>query len=600
MQIRLVRNSPTSRILRKLPIPIRRRMRFILRHLYSLRNRISASFRQWTKALQKPEALYASIMLIIIVGFLIYFDLFGSFSTAEEDARNLLATTIQSLAGAIAIVVSLSLIAVQLASQTYGSRILDLYIRQKLFWIIFGQFILSIFYNVAALSILSGNMSSMAALVSFSLFLTFASFSALIPLILKTTEMLKPDKLIQIISREIDRDYVDSLDSRTYLRLRDPISSLSEIAMAALKQDDLQTLMLIERSLLTRFLECVDNSNEENSSLAYCRFFNHIITLGIQSHKESPLSVVSGFLERTILETGKKHCKRAKRNFTDVLFGLAEQAVAERLKVVALEANSSIVRIVHKELEQVPHEDKMRFFDIVKSKETPKEEIEEKTKNDLEFMDFSFRWFFFLRKFGLVAAERDEELTSRVVMDLTGLIVQVFKMQKGAFVRRSLLTDLMLTLSEICKESSKNGFREPLSSLLVLTSIVDDRMKAGDIEGTRFIINYVSAINLHAVEVGICDWGIINELGAMGRVLTRTLPQCEDEIVFLTDVLGKIGEAIRKEKKTAKGYMVSEELKTNLKFVIEAISSIRKWDNHSNQKVISAADRWLKKFKGSA
>jgi uncharacterized membrane protein len=71
-----------------------------------------------------------------------------------DNERYLISALVQSLAATIALVITLSLVAVQLAAQSYSTRVVDVYKRNPDMWILLGIYIVTIFYGLGLIKII--------------------------------------------------------------------------------------------------------------------------------------------------------------------------------------------------------------------------------------------------------------------------------------------------------------------------------------------------------------------------------------------------------------------------------------------------------------
>lgn len=121
-------------------------------------------------------AYYLLIFILVLSGFaivLIIFykkipdfsiinnTVFAQYNTTElrnmgffDNERYLISALVQSLAATIALVVSLSLIAIQFAAESHSSRIIEFYKRNPDMWILMGIYIIVIFYGLALLKVI--------------------------------------------------------------------------------------------------------------------------------------------------------------------------------------------------------------------------------------------------------------------------------------------------------------------------------------------------------------------------------------------------------------------------------------------------------------
>lgn len=165
---------------------------------------------------------FAIFWAVIIAALLVIhrspYNLFGG---SADSACYLLSALAQSQAAIVAIVITLTLVAVQLASQTYSPRVMDLFLKNWQFWTLLFIYGISIMYDVVLLSmippvqpdeilemifILYPNTSlniSFNHLIFGGLLLMFFCFSTLFLYIPWMTGLLKPKRLIKELENEI-------------------------------------------------------------------------------------------------------------------------------------------------------------------------------------------------------------------------------------------------------------------------------------------------------------------------------------------------------------------------------------------------------------
>ena len=166
-------------------------------------------------------SIYA-FMLIIVIDILDFiFSNFGFLTTNADSARYFLSALIQSEASIIAILVTLSLIAVQ-QNVSYSSRTINLFKSVKTnpdFYIIITIYMASIFYNIWSLKQVNVLGPESVGIVNFENDMLFQSFEdhlrfsisiavfafiSLLPYTLNTLDLLNPLKTIEILARNIN------------------------------------------------------------------------------------------------------------------------------------------------------------------------------------------------------------------------------------------------------------------------------------------------------------------------------------------------------------------------------------------------------------
>ncbi len=133
------------------------------------------------------------------------------FATANiESALHIFAHPgVGALAGILAIVISLTLMAVQFASQEYSHRIMGAYIKSTTFWSLIGVYTFAILYNVYAIGSVGETVEP--KVVEVSMLLTTLCLILLIPHFVFTMAHLRPNFIISEIFRTMDSKYLDSI-----------------------------------------------------------------------------------------------------------------------------------------------------------------------------------------------------------------------------------------------------------------------------------------------------------------------------------------------------------------------------------------------------
>jgi Predicted membrane protein len=168
----------------------------------------------------KESGFFLSLLafLIITSGLLIAL-VYPNFSVSNENARYLLSALAQSQAAIIAVVVTLTLIAVQLASQTYSPRVMDLFLKSWAFHLLLLIYGTAIMYDLAILckipSVSADNAPKMIFVFGYALNFDFlvvlglslmvVALAALFWFIKVVMDGLRPENIIDRIIKGIDK-----------------------------------------------------------------------------------------------------------------------------------------------------------------------------------------------------------------------------------------------------------------------------------------------------------------------------------------------------------------------------------------------------------
>lgn len=200
------------------------------------------------------------IILLIFMIFAVLFGLtwFGHIAIAEEAKNMTCAQThlssigVEALAGVLAIVISVTLMAVQFSSQEYTQRIMDSYIKSVIFWLLIGVYLATILSNVFLLHWFKNQTDLLnIKLLNISILLTMLCFMLLIPYFLFTMKQLRPMNIISKTLMQVDKKFIKKRLQKKYDV--DHIQLVSDIIQKSLKSND-----PITRFGVSKLSECYD------------------------------------------------------------------------------------------------------------------------------------------------------------------------------------------------------------------------------------------------------------------------------------------------------------------------------------------------------
>lgn len=178
---------------------------------------------------------FLAFVLIFFFRFAVTGSLFGG---SIDSARYLLSALAQTQGAIVAIVISLTIVAVQVSSQAYSLRITGLLLKYEFFWLLLFLYGVSIVYDVILLNrINDGNIRMLGAEVNASILMAGIIFWALFPYAKKTMERLRPQTIIQILGRRILASGRGVFDANR----REGILPLFDITKKAIRVDDIAT-----------------------------------------------------------------------------------------------------------------------------------------------------------------------------------------------------------------------------------------------------------------------------------------------------------------------------------------------------------------------
>lgn len=159
------------------------------------------------------------IFAYIIIGGVLFFSsrfillnlgLLDNSNLNSNSARYMLSALVQSEAAILAIVITLSIVAVQQTASSYSPRVIDIFKKNPDFWILTLSYIIAIIYGLGVLGQIKGGdkeiiSSDYIFQIEMSYFLGIFVLFSLIPYILSTFNLLKPYGIIKILSEKITK-----------------------------------------------------------------------------------------------------------------------------------------------------------------------------------------------------------------------------------------------------------------------------------------------------------------------------------------------------------------------------------------------------------
>ncbi len=217
-----------------------------------------SDYEKLLKGKNYKNPLYKSILRFfslsnLSINFQIYFIIFSLFcivsyffhlilpNTDLNSSISLLTTLIQSEASIIAIVVTLSLVAVQLTASSYSTRVIDIFKRELSFWILIITYTLAITYGIIILKFINGNnILNLNFEIWIAVYMAIFALFALIPYILDILDIMKPSIVIKKLESGIQDHEVLSFIRADHKK--DPVQPIIDVIHSSLMKHDYGTL----------------------------------------------------------------------------------------------------------------------------------------------------------------------------------------------------------------------------------------------------------------------------------------------------------------------------------------------------------------------
>jgi hypothetical protein len=257
--------------------------------------------------------------LILLVSFIIAitFKFFNLIYTDSTSARYMLSALVQSQAAIVAIVISLTLIAVQLTASAYSPRVIRIFRDNPDMWILLLFYGISIFLGLFVLKMIRGAVDtsqivisniSLEAYITDVYALGISTFMILFIYAWNIMGLLAPETIINRLTTEITKEKI--LNSE-----EDPIQPIMDIVHGSIMKYDLETTRVGLKAVTDKVIKIVKSENvgqddEEVIIERFCNPLKLVSRLAISKDDErSTIEVI-----KSLRNFGKS---AAEKNFKD-------------------------------------------------------------------------------------------------------------------------------------------------------------------------------------------------------------------------------------------------------------------------------------------
>lgn len=266
---------------------------------------------------------------IILISLFIFppiiFSIFNVVPAYSDKTYNIIVCLIQIEAAVIAVVISLSLVAVQLAAQTYSARVIEIIRGNTFFLIIIIAYIITISYGIFIMLYLDNSRTYGIQNLVLTLYcFSFLIFMALIPLFLSILNSLMPSKMIDKLAEKItSKNLEPSIDETKKFRHKnhnpikiipkidlinsisikmiptdiktdqDPIIPIVDIIQASIIKNDFETIKYGFKKINNRLTELLRNTKEDSDKEIILSFiFTYLSRIGVLAVEKEDEDVV--------------------------------------------------------------------------------------------------------------------------------------------------------------------------------------------------------------------------------------------------------------------------------------------------------------------
>lgn len=217
------------------------------------------------------------------------FFFFPTYNIDVENARYLLSSSIQIEAAILAIVFSLTLIAVQTTATGYSSRVNEVFKRHPNMWFLLGLYISSITLGSILLLVINTQILESPEFkqkIYFTISLQIGSLIALFPYYYNTLNLLNSESILKRLGKFITAGNIKPGV--------DPFQSLFDIIYGAIRNNDLTTINSGFRLSTGKFVELMTPKiDEKDEEYITSRFFNDLKRCGFLLNEKHEVEMTS-------------------------------------------------------------------------------------------------------------------------------------------------------------------------------------------------------------------------------------------------------------------------------------------------------------------
>ncbi len=252
-----------------------------------------------------------------------------------DNARSILCTLVESEAAIVAIVVSLTLIAIQFTASEYSPRVIDISLRNPDMWLLLLIYGMSIFYGLLLIKQVPHDSWMLFEDVSFAFWLGVFSYVALVPYIRNISNLLKPENIIKKLAIKITSKKILNEEEGQ-------IQPIMDIIRASIMKYDFETMRVGLIELSNRVIKVIDSESAKKISTSFCDHLKGIGKFAISRTDEESTKQVIEKLKDFGEFTTKEQFKQGAEQVAMAIGTVGGAAAKNQLKDATWQAISSL------------------------------------------------------------------------------------------------------------------------------------------------------------------------------------------------------------------------------------------------------------------
>lgn len=284
------------------------------------------------------------IFLIILIP--VVYLLLGVPPIGLNNANPIITLLIQIESALVAIIISFSLVTVQLAASAYSNRVIDTFKKRVASWSVF--YISSIILGLLILILGRDNNWLTDISIFIEYYMSIIIFLSLIPFIFCNFSSLKPSKIIENLAVEVtEAKTIASINSD---EIENPLQPIIDILQVSLSKHDHKTLEdglnAIDNRINNILNEDLDDKKRKEINHFLIRHFKHVSNVAIKNKDDYALEKITTFiLKNGVLRSEGTYDKDILVDAITFLKHVGNQAIDAKMSDALREITLSLVKI---------------------------------------------------------------------------------------------------------------------------------------------------------------------------------------------------------------------------------------------------------------
>jgi hypothetical protein len=470
------------------------------------------------------------LALTIYFGFFAVFIAFSSviiyiftpaFAYAQIDSvKFFLSSLIQSEATVIAIVITLSLVVIQLTASTYSTRVIDIFKESPIIWITVGTYVSAITYGLTILKfidlIAANGISNFETSIWIAYLLAIFAFGALILYLINALDIMKSSTVINSFAKRITSENILSGVSENEKIVDNDSTSLN---YSYIYSDILKPVIEIDADPIQPIIDIIHSSmmKYDYGTMRYGLkvLENYVVDILKNNEFSKDEGIITKHILNHIERVGKLAASRDDEDSVEevvtVIFMIGKSAVEHEIENLAGEAVNSIKNIGRSAIKREMEDVEMIITDLI-------------------------------AEIGRNSAKRKLDFVTSVSVNSLGIIGK--DSSKHALQGLEETVWMAGSIQEIGKLAIKYGLNQ---SVFYAVNSIGDMGKytaRNDLPKTTIrIINYLKELGLTTLEENLNEItnNAVNYLGEIGRIAVWS----ELNSTVLPKLLNQVNESLQ-------------------------------------------------------